>query len=153
MMGSEVSIPGRGGADFRVNSPGESLFVSVGLRVSHPMGHNASMADFLSMRNSSQPVLSFDQSTDCPLWKLCESVADDFVRACLKADDPHLVRRRLERDICLAMDFEPARAEALIDLALEVLHLRSEGSYQSEVTEIAYLMAKVSGGDDVLCLS
>ncbi len=111
------------------------------------------MIDLLPVCGASETLSSSDNAAECPLWKLCESVADDFVRACLNADDPHFVRRKMERDICATLHFDRSRAEALLDLALEVLHLRSEGSYQSEVTEIAYLIARVSGADDTLCLS
>lgn len=43
----------------------------------------------------------------------------------------------MERQICATLDLETKRAEALFELALEVLHLRCEGSYQSEITEVA----------------
>lgn len=125
----------------------------VGLRVSHPRGQNAFMINLLPTRAASETNFSPDDTADCPLWGLCESLADDFVRACLNADDTHDVRRTMERDICAMLDFEPARAEALLELVLEVLHLRSEGRYRSEVTEVAYLIALVSGSDDTLCLS
>jgi len=111
------------------------------------------MIDLSPTNRAYQITQGFDGTPDCPLWKLCESVADDFVRACLKADDAQLVRSAMERDICEQLDFETSRAEALLDLALEVLHLRSEGSYQSEVTEIAYLIARVTGGEQTLCSS
>ena len=111
------------------------------------------MIDLLPTGRVSETISSFDGAADCPLWKLCEAVADDFVRACLNADDTQTVRGKVVQDICMTLDFDLSRAEALLDLALEVLHLRSEGSYQSEVTEIACLIARVTGGEKTLSLS
>ena len=117
--------------------------------MSHPVWLNEIMIDVSLSRSCSEDSLAFDDSTECPLWRLCESLADEFVRSCLDARDPFLVRRRMERQICATMDFEPVRASALFELALETLHLRCEGSYQSDLAEIAHLMAVVTGGDEL----
>lgn len=109
------------------------------------------MIDASLDRSGAENAFSSEHPSDCPLWDLCGSVADQFVRGCLNADNPFVVRRRLERQISANLGYDETRAEALFELSLEALHLRCEGRYQKEVTEVARLMAVVTGGDETFC--
>ncbi len=87
-----------------------------------------------------------DDDDECPLLDLCDRLADRFVRLCRGEDHPMVIRRRLERELRAEYGLDRERAEKLLDLTLEVLHLRTHGRYERSLAEIGYLIAFVTGG-------
>ena len=86
-----------------------------------------------------------ETESECPLFLLCERIADRFTRECLQADDLRSVRLRIERRLRGRLRLEPERATALFDLALELRHLQETGGYQKPIAEIGRLIAMVTG--------
>lgn len=97
-----------------------------------------------------EPAAESDGAGDeeiCPLFSLCEQVAERFVRDCHLGGDPAAVRSGLERRIRLRLRWSHEQATALFDLALELRYLQENGHYRKPIAEIGRLIAVASGTD------
>lgn len=94
------------------------------------------------------PVDQFDNAEDeasCPLFSLCERIAERFVRDCHLGGDPAAVRSGLERRIRRQPGWSREQATALFDLALELRYLQENGRYRKPIAEVGRLIAVASG--------
>lgn len=96
------------------------------------------------------PVAETDGAGDdeiCPLFSLCEQVADRFVCDCHLGGDPAAVRSGLEHRIQRRLRWSHEQATALFNLALELRYLQENGHYRKPIAEVGRLIAVASGTD------
>lgn len=77
------------------------------------------------------------------LLRLCEEIAGTLLRRRLEGGDPVEVVRRMRRDLVLHLpDCDDSRAGRLVDLALELLHVKAHGRYRRNALELGELIAE-----------
>lgn len=86
-----------------------------------------------------------DDEVDCPLFLLCERLANHYARECREAGSHEVARRRMEQKIRKRLHWSGRRAAALFDLAMELRHLRIHDRYRRSVVEVGRLIALASG--------
>ena len=77
------------------------------------------------------------------LLRLCEEIAGTLLRRRLEGGDPVEVVRRMRRDLVFHLpDCDETRAGRLVDLALELLHVKAHGRYRRNALELGELIAE-----------
>ena len=87
-----------------------------------------------------------DDETDCPLFKICEQLADLYCCYRREVKNPYAIRVAIEEEIMTEYGLPPDRAAGLFDLSREMLHLRLTGDYQRGLAEMGWLIAFVTEG-------
>lgn len=77
--------------------------------------------------------------------KFCRELAVILVRRYAVEDDAAELRSRLCASLIATLQCGPSQAEALIDLALELIHSKTHGAYRRSAPDMGYLIAKASG--------
>ncbi len=102
----------------------------------------------LCLKMPSLPSSSFpDGSHDtCELFEICEMVADRYRRACASEPNVAKVLFCLERQIMDYYEFNQLRAARLIELSLELVHLKKNGDYHTSELEVGRMICEVTDG-------
>ena len=79
------------------------------------------------------------------LLPFCKEVAGLLIRRYLVANDPAEVRRTVSADLQKSMHCNKKSAAYLIDLALELIHLKVHGEYCRNEIELSLLISKATG--------
>ncbi len=82
----------------------------------------------------------------CSLFEICELVADLYRRACICEPNETKVLHRLEQQIMDYFDFNQRRAARLIELSMEISHLKMNGDYSTSELEVGRLICEVTNG-------
>ncbi len=128
--------------------------------MSHPLGDGACM----NKRIQSKPVVSLSalvsppptsrssaaagtpverEAVESGLLRLCEEIAGTLLRRRLESGDPADSVRATRRDLVRYLpDCDEARAGWLVDLALELLHVKSKGRFRRNALELSQLIAR-----------
>lgn len=87
-----------------------------------------------------------EDEPDCPLFAICEELADLYSYYRKEGENPYASRIAIEAAIVEEYGLAPDRAAGLLDLARETRHLRRHGSYRRAIAEIGWLIAFVTEG-------
>lgn len=79
------------------------------------------------------------------LLPFCRELAGLLIRRYLIENDPAEVRRSVSRDLGKSMRINQRSAGYLIDLALELIHLKVHGEYCRNEIELSLLISKATG--------
>jgi len=79
------------------------------------------------------------------LLRFCKELSGLLVRRYLVENDPAEVRLNVSRDLQKKMRCGKEHAGYLIDLALELIHLRVHGEYCRNEIELSLLISKATG--------
>jgi len=96
-----------------------------------------------SLSSTSSPGGTHDT---CELFDICELVADRFRRACICEPNEGKVLLRLKHQIMEYFDLNQRRASRLIELSLELAHLKSNGDYRTSELEVGRMICEVTNG-------
>lgn len=94
-----------------------------------------------------ESVFSHDVSSKKPvesgLLRLCEEVAGSLLRRHLETGDAVQAVREVRACLVTALpDCDEARAGWVVDLALELMHVKAHGFYQRNALELSELIAR-----------
>ncbi len=79
------------------------------------------------------------------LLQFCKEVAGSLIQRYLVSNDPKQVRFTVSRDLQKLTGCSGKQASYLIDLALELIHLKVHGEYCRNEIELSLLISKASG--------
>ncbi len=79
------------------------------------------------------------------LLQFCKELAGMLIRRYLVENDPAEVRQAVSRHLQQSMKCDRANAAYLIDLALELIHLKVHGEYCRNEIELSLLISKATG--------
>ncbi len=79
------------------------------------------------------------------LLQFCKELAGMLIRRYLVESDPAEVRRAVSRHLQRSMNCDKSNAAYLIDLALELIHLKVHGEYCRNEIELSLLISKATG--------
>jgi hypothetical protein len=135
-------------------------------QVSHPLGYTVIMnrknqpartlpaplrrssAHGASPVTSAPPRPSADSKPEVGgLLGLCHEIAGLLLRRYAENSDAVAVRREAKAMLMKMMACDAVRADHLLDLALELIHVKAKGRYQRNALELSLLIARA--GDQV----
>lgn len=85
---------------------------------------------------------SAQESVRSGLLGLCHEIAGLILRRQVEKKDAVMVRREVRARLMQMMACTEARAERLIDLSLELIHVKVHGRYQRNPLELSLLIAQ-----------
>lgn len=130
--------------------------------MSHPSGYSVCMkarshsAVSVSFFDPDRKALTQDLSKsnviakaeeEDPLMTVCTEIAGELIRRYLNAPDAAMVREELCQDLMEKVGCDRLRAQRLIELAMELIHVHCYGEYQRDTLELGLLIARA--GDQV----
>lgn len=84
------------------------------------------------------------ESARSGLLGLCHEIAGLILRRHAEGKDAVTVRREVSANLVRVMACPTERAERLIDLSLELIHLKVHGRYQRDALELSLLIAQAA---------
>lgn len=81
-------------------------------------------------------------STESGLLRLCEEVAGRLLRRYLENGDPVGAVREIRADLVSLLACDQERAGRIVDLALELVHVKTHGSFKRNPLELSQLIAR-----------
>lgn len=79
------------------------------------------------------------------LLRLCQEIAGSLLRRRLESGDPVRAVREMRRELTRHLpDCDEARAGWLVDLALELLHVKARGQFKRNALELSELIARAA---------
>lgn len=88
-----------------------------------------------------------DSREEDPLMTVCTEIAGELIRRYLNAPEAAMVREELCLDLMEKVGCDRLRAQRLIELAMELIHVHCYGEYQRDTLELGLLIARA--GDQV----
>ena len=86
-----------------------------------------------------------DGAEGMSLLVFCRELAGLLIRRYRAGDDPAEVRADFERELTDRLECEEEQARCLVELAIEVLHVRVHGAYRRDAVELTFLIARATG--------
>lgn len=87
-------------------------------------------------------VTKVEESVRSGLLGLCHEIAGLILRRHQEKNDPAAVRREVRARLVQMMSCTEERAERLIDLSLELVHVKIHGHYRRNPLELSILIAR-----------
>ncbi|MDP4792615.1 MAG: hypothetical protein NWR21_06065 [Verrucomicrobiales bacterium] len=87
-------------------------------------------------------VTKVEESVRSGLLGLCHEIAGLILRRHQEKNDPVAVRREVRARLVQMMSCTEERAERLIDLSLELVHVKIHGRYRRNPLELSILIAR-----------
>ncbi len=85
------------------------------------------------------------QAVGSGLLRLCQEIAASLLRRRLESRDPVQAIRETRRELVAHLPgCDEARAGHLVDLALELLHVKARGRYRRNALELSELIARAA---------
>jgi len=81
-------------------------------------------------------------STESGLLRLCEEVAGRLLRRYLEIQDPVRAVREMRLELVALLACDQERAGQIVDLALELVHVKTHGSFKRNPLELSQLIAR-----------
>jgi hypothetical protein len=83
------------------------------------------------------------KAVESGLLRLCQEIAGSLLRRRLECGDPVRAIREMRAELVRILpECDEARAGCLIDLALELLHVKSRGQFKRNALELSELIAR-----------
>lgn len=80
-----------------------------------------------------------------PLLRLCREIAGALIRCYLSAPNAALVREEICQGLMEQLKCDRLRAQRLIELAMELIHVHCYGEYQRDPLELGLLISRAEG--------
>lgn len=106
-------------------------------RVSSP----ASESKTVSARAGVGGRAGVGRSVENGLLRLCEEVAGRLLKRCCEANDPERAVREMRAALMSKLGCDGVRAGRIVDLALELLHVKAHGRFKRNPLELSQLIA------------
>jgi len=82
------------------------------------------------------------KSVESGLLRLCEEVAVNLLKRYFELRDPRGAVRGMRADLRLALRCDEERAGRIVDLALELIHVKIHGRFRRNTLELSQLIAR-----------
>jgi len=86
-----------------------------------------------------------EEAEGMSLLSFCRELAGHLIRRYRSGDEPAEVRATFEEELAGALECDPFQAECLVELAIEVLHVKVHGKYRRDPVELSFLIAQTTG--------
>lgn len=98
-----------------------------------------------------QAPLSPGEKLSEALMSLCQEIAVTLLRRTGSGEKAAVVRREIEAGLRQHLSCPDRQIEAIVELSIELIHVKSYGRYRRNALELAYLLDLCSGqaGDTV----
>ena len=79
------------------------------------------------------------------LYELCSEIAGAIIRRNLSDDDSTVIRSEIRSGLMEHLSCSKTHADSLIDLSLELIHLKAYGKYRCSELKLKLLIAEAGG--------
>jgi len=89
--------------------------------------------------------LTAGQKLSQALMSLCEEIAGTLLRRTGAGEEAALVRREIETGLRQHLSCPDLQLKAIVDMSIELIHVKSYGRYHRNALELAYLIDLCAG--------
>ncbi len=109
---------------------------------SHPVASIQSLTALASPQPQGRSRGTTPKPVEQGLLKLCEVVASTLLRRQLETGDADRTVREVRRCLMASLRCDSVRAGRIVDLSLELIHVKTKGRYRRNPLELSELIAR-----------